>query len=68
MDVRLTYLYHYTAAALSIAGTVTNASCYGCTNGCINTTVSSGTPAYGYVWIMAAERRTPRAFVQVHTL
>jgi len=36
--------------ALSIAAVITNASCYGGSDGSINTTVSSGTPAYGYVW------------------
>src|ERR1019366_5630898 len=41
-------------SAISISGTVTNASCYGNSNGSITTSVSGGTSSYSYVWSTGA--------------
>lgn len=43
-----------TVCALSVSGTMVNVSCYGGTNGSINTTVSNGTSPYTYVWSSGA--------------
>jgi len=37
-------------AALALTAVVANASCYGCGNGSISTTVSGGTAPYSYSW------------------
>jgi len=46
-------------AALAITGTVTNASCSGCSNGRINTTVSGGIAPYSYSWSNGSHLASP---------
>jgi len=40
--------------AITVTGTVTNASCHGASTGSITTSVSGGTPSYGYTWSWGA--------------